>query len=72
MRTIAERLRHIIEKSPFIFDATSIAITASFGAAYFAPGSTPMPTPKGVVVAAGELLYRAKRQGRNCVITSLD
>lgn len=72
MQAIAERLRRMIEQSPFTCEAAPISITASFGAAYFAPGSDPMPTPKGVVLCADELLYRAKDQGRNRVVTSLD
>lgn len=70
MRTIAERLRRLIEQSPFMFGETPIYITASFGAVYFSPGSLPVRTPNDVVIAADELLYRAKRQGRNRVATS--
>ena len=64
-RVMAERLRRIIEEEPFNFDGEEIPVTISAGVATYgdiAPGS-----PKELIAAADEALYRAKENGRNLV-----
>jgi diguanylate cyclase (GGDEF)-like protein len=62
---LAERLRRAIASRPLSPRPGSlIAVTASFGVAAF-PDS---PTPASLVAAADKALYRAKRQGKNCVV----
>jgi diguanylate cyclase (GGDEF)-like protein len=64
-RVMAERLRRLIEQSPFEFEDQTIPVTISAGVATYAdiaPGS-----PKELIAAADEALYRAKESGRNTV-----
>ncbi|MFZ2890213.1 GGDEF domain-containing protein, partial [Sulfuricurvum sp.] len=57
---LAEKFRQLIEKSPFIFGN----ITCSFGVAEHKY----METYEALLLRADEMLYKAKRLGRNCVI----
>jgi len=64
-RVMAERLRRLVEQEPFEFEDQTIPVTISAGVATYgdiAPGS-----PKELIAAADEALYRAKESGRNCV-----
>ncbi len=66
--TVGERLRRIIASQPFDVGAKSgpLAITVSIGVAeYQAAGDT----PESILKRADEALYKAKRSGRNRVIS---
>ena len=58
----AERLRADVEAARFEFDGMTIPVTISGGVA---GASSDMPGPDRFVAAADELLYAAKRNGRN-------
>lgn len=60
----AERLRQAVADTPFETSAGPLYITLSGGCAGMRPGDT-LST---LVARADEALYRAKRQGRNCVL----
>jgi diguanylate cyclase (GGDEF)-like protein len=65
---LAERLRLLCAETPTMHGGRQIPITASFGVAsadFNSPG--PGPAPEAMVAAADELLYQAKRSGRNRV-----
>ncbi len=61
--SIAEDLRRRIEAHTFVFENETIRVTASMGVAELPEGVDVL----GFVKAADELLYRAKREGRNRV-----
>ena len=58
----AERLRADVEAARFEFDGMTIPVTISGGVA---AATSDMPGPERFVAAADELLYAAKRNGRN-------
>lgn len=60
----AEKLRRVIEARPFVFEQHRVPLTISLGVATRAVTDT-----EGVEIVkrADELLYVAKREGRNCV-----
>lgn len=60
---VAEELRQRIELHPFVFDNERIRVTASFGVSQCADDGN----VESFVRDADEQLYRAKREGRNCV-----
>jgi diguanylate cyclase (GGDEF)-like protein/PAS domain S-box-containing protein len=62
-RLVAERLRLLIMKEPFITDAGPLHITISIGVAE----AVPMDTLGTLIERADDALYKAKRAGRNCV-----
>ena len=62
---IAERLRHIVERTDFVFDGQHIPITISLGVA--AMPEISVTTPEGLIGAADKALYEAKNGGRNQV-----
>jgi len=65
---VAERLRAAVEEKKFTIDRRkSLHVTASFGVARFDLG---MKDGAALVEKADEALYRAKRGGRNRVITA--
>jgi diguanylate cyclase (GGDEF)-like protein len=62
---MAERLRRTVEGTQVTFNALVLKATISIGVAGFP--STPAKTPDELVEAADKVLYKAKRDGRNCV-----
>ncbi len=66
-RELAERLRRALAARPMATHPGGlVAVTASFGVAAF-PNA---PTPAALFAAADEALYRAKRAGKNCVVSA--
>ena len=62
---LAERLRRALVSRPMSTrPGAFVAVTASFGVASFPEAST----PAALFAAADAALYRAKRQGKNCVV----
>ena len=61
----AETLRVQIEEHPFVFEGTSLRMTASLGVATCVE---PMTRPEELLAASDENLYRAKNEGRNRVV----
>ncbi|KQQ37599.1 MULTISPECIES: PleD family two-component system response regulator [Rhizobium/Agrobacterium group] len=66
---IAERLRNIIEQTPFVLKSTgaSLNITASLGIACSRSGAE---TPEQLLKQADRALYDAKNSGRNRVVAA--
>jgi two-component system cell cycle response regulator len=66
---VAERLRAIIEKTPFALKsaATAISLTASFGLSCSIGGAE---TPEQLLKQADQALYTAKAEGRNRVVAN--
>jgi diguanylate cyclase (GGDEF)-like protein len=62
----AERARLAIEEQPVLVHSSRIAITASAGVAILSPR---LNTEKEVLAAADTALYRAKRSGRNQIVS---
>jgi diguanylate cyclase (GGDEF)-like protein len=64
---LAERLRRALAARPMsTHPGGLVAVTASFGVAAFPEA----PTPAALFAAADEALYRAKRAGKNCVVSA--
>ncbi len=63
---VAEKLRMSIEKSDFVFHGQPVPITVSVGVTEIREGDD----IDSIYVRADEALYRAKKQGRNCVVSS--
>ncbi len=61
---IAEQIRLSIEKTPFVFEGTTLRVTASFGVAEV---DTTMESSQTLIKAADQALYESKNQGRNRV-----
>jgi two-component system cell cycle response regulator len=59
----AERLRQIVMEHDFFIEGESINVTISIGVVEFQKGWT----NDQLIKAADEMLYEAKREGRNCV-----
>ena len=62
---MAERLRRMVEAHAFVFDKQSIRVTISVGVA-----GAPHPgvqSPADLIAVADEMMYEAKRSGRNRV-----
>lgn len=66
---IAERLRDIIERTPFALAGSDVglSLTASLGIATNAPG---VDTPEQLLKQADKALYEAKNSGRNRVVAA--
>lgn len=66
---VAERLRAIIEKTPFLLKnaGTAISLTASFGLSCSSGGAD---TPEQLLKQADQALYKAKAEGRNRVVAN--
>jgi diguanylate cyclase len=64
---VAEKLRALVERTPFRFEEKLIPITTSFGVAALRIDGAAM-TPLELYQAADERLYRAKNGGRNRVV----
>ena len=64
---LAERLRRALAARPMATHPGGlVAVTASFGVAAFPDA----PTPAALFASADEALYRAKRAGKNCVVSA--
>jgi diguanylate cyclase (GGDEF)-like protein len=64
---LAERLRRALVSRPLSAGpGTLMAVTASFGVASYPASSS----PAALFAAADEALYRAKRRGKNCVVSA--
>jgi diguanylate cyclase (GGDEF)-like protein/putative nucleotidyltransferase with HDIG domain len=63
LRMVGERLRAAVGGAGFVVGAESIALTASVGVAASEPGDS----TDDLFERADDALYRAKRQGRDCV-----
>ena len=67
---LAERLRAHIADKPFEWQGEALRITASFGVVGFSAGRLPKSLQAEVLLnRADEYLYRAKKQGRNRVVS---
>jgi diguanylate cyclase len=64
-RTVAEKIRALVQRSTFRFEEQPIPVTASFGVASFEPDSS--LAPADLYRIADERLYQAKGGGRNRV-----
>ena len=62
----AEKIRAIVEQSHFMFESTVIPVTISMGVS---TSGEDTPDAMGLVRAADEKLYEAKRTGRNRVVS---
>jgi len=60
----ADRLLKRVAETEFVFEAQTISISVSIGAAEL---SADINAPSQLVAAADAALYRAKQRGRNCV-----
>lgn len=69
-RDVAEHLRAAVERTQLHVTGVwrAIDVTVSIGVALMQPGET--DTPEAVIAAADAAMYRAKRNGRNCVCVS--
>ena len=64
---VAERLRAMVEKHAFVFEAQTFNITISLGLAAISGAES--LTPVELIRQADEKLYQAKRAGRNRVVS---
>ncbi|WP_284214206.1 GGDEF domain-containing protein [Comamonas jiangduensis] len=64
---IAERLADVVRKTPWQMGDLVLPLTCSFGVTQYEPGDT----MDSLLERADELLYKAKRDGRDCVRASL-
>jgi diguanylate cyclase (GGDEF)-like protein len=62
---LAERLRSHLAAMPISIGEEPLAITASFGVKQFDSTSD----PERLTIEADDALYKAKRGGRNCVVS---
>jgi diguanylate cyclase (GGDEF)-like protein len=62
---VADRIRHEIQEYPFRREGANLQVTLSVGMATFDPNSATPPTRSGLLKAADEALYQAKRSGKN-------
>ncbi|MDX9999800.1 MAG: GGDEF domain-containing protein [Polyangia bacterium] len=60
----ADKIRRLVERTPFTFENRTLPITISVGVATWAPDVT---NPADLIRRADERLYEAKAAGRNCV-----
>jgi len=67
-RNFAERLRRIIERTPFIYEGKKIPVTISIGVA--TARELREVTPEELIATADRRLYAAKMGGRNRVVSA--
>ena len=65
---LAERLRKSIENHQFAYNEIKIPVTVSMGIASYPEVS--VAEAEELIAAADNAMYKAKRAGRNCVLTS--
>lgn len=63
-RLVAEEIRLVVAEERFELGETTVTATISIGLAAAGPGRA---SPRSLLAAADEALYRAKAAGRNCV-----
>lgn len=63
---VAERVRKTVESTSVMADKEDIGLTASIGVAFY--DAMNALTENAFIDAADQCLYRAKNQGRNCVV----
>jgi diguanylate cyclase (GGDEF)-like protein len=63
---VAERIRASIENTPVLFEGGEIMTSASLGVADYQSG---IKDVENFIAQADAALYRAKQQGRNCVVS---
>lgn len=61
----AERIRAVIDSGPILAPGSELRVTISVGATVATPGSG---SPTQILAVADAALYRAKNNGRNCVV----
>ncbi|MEO0989947.1 MAG: sensor domain-containing diguanylate cyclase [Pseudomonadota bacterium] len=64
---LAEEIRQSIQKTVFWHDGTQVPVTASIGVAATNPHQDSV---RALTMMADEALYRAKRNGRNCIASA--
>jgi diguanylate cyclase (GGDEF)-like protein len=64
---VAESVRSLVEEHTLSYQGKSIAVTVSIGVATLGPGIVP-DDPLSLLKTADSALYRAKAEGRNCVV----
>jgi diguanylate cyclase (GGDEF)-like protein len=70
-KTVAERIRKAIEAFSVSIDGRAVKVTISIGVASCGAGSA-AKSPDELVNSADQALYRAKKEGRNRVVTTDD
>ncbi len=63
VRVLAEKVRRLIEKTPFLFEGARMHVTVSIGTTLSQSGDD----PAALIKRADARLYDAKHAGRNCI-----
>lgn len=66
---VAHKIRALVEETVFEYEGDRVPVTISLGVTEAAPGDI---EPEHIVQRADKLLYRAKQEGRNRVISDFD
>lgn len=64
---VAEKLRALVERTPYVDEQLTVRITVSIGVATFTPRDNMIGTANAYLHAADRALYHSKRNGRNRV-----